>query len=170
MPATVQQVRQVIQAIEDSDYNWRTVQGIASQTGLDEATVLDALGQAGDEVIRSEVPDAQGRDLYTTQWRRHETETKRIWAAAVLVAVVFAIASVFMYSAPDWLKRLILAVWTVGCPAWFSFEWGYLMRGGKGTSDRWFNRFKYSQELASKVWLAVTAVLAALYFGDKFVK
>jgi hypothetical protein len=168
--ATPQQKSQVIQAIEDSDYVWRTVEGIAKETGLNEATVHNALGQLADDVLKSKVPDKHGRDLYTTPWRLYETNTKRFWLLVVAIAVVFAVISAFLSTAPEGVKRLILAVWTVGCPAWFTFEWRYLMRGGKGASSRWFERFKYSQELASKFWLAVIAVLAALYFGDKLVR
>jgi len=48
------------------------------------------------------------------------------------------------------------------------FEWHVLLKSGEGKDKDWIEGFKYSQQLANKIWLAVAAVLAALYFGEKF--
>lgn len=91
-----------------------------------------------------------------------------IWHVITTLAIIFAFGSLFFWSAPDWAKKLVLAIWTVVPPIWFLVEWQVLLKSGAGKDKEWFERFKHSQELASKVWLAVAAVLAALYFGDKF--
>ena len=89
---------------------------------------------------------------------------------ATALAIAFAFVSLFLWSAPDWIKKIILVAWTVFPPVWFLIEWQCQLKSAKGEDASWFNRFKYSQDLASKVWLAVAAVLSAVYFADKFIK
>ena len=60
-------------------------------------------------------------------------------------------------------KKSILIVWTLGVPLWFATEFWFIYRK-KGFRNA-FEEFKHSQELTSKVWLAVLGVLVALYTG-----
>src|SRR5438270_4654845 len=62
-----EQVLKVKDALEAPDYNWRTVEGIAQDTGLDPATVKDAFKDLSSSLIRSSIPDKLGRPLYTTR-------------------------------------------------------------------------------------------------------
>ena len=64
----------VLRALEDPEWDWRTVQGVVRDTGLTEELITAILEASPDEVIRSRVPDARGRALYTT--RRHYTSRR----------------------------------------------------------------------------------------------
>ena len=63
----------VISALEDSRYEWRSMEGISEQTGLPQAQVGRIIEEMEDEIVRSSVPDEKGRSLYTT--RRHYRAT-----------------------------------------------------------------------------------------------
>jgi hypothetical protein len=75
----------------------------------------------------------------------------------------------------DWPCRriaeaLVLISWIVIPPIWFWFECVviYGKRAGFGfgkDAPKDWDRFKYLQDLASKVWLAVVTALLMLYFG-----
>jgi len=56
-------------AIESSEYKWRTVRGLAHETGLPEETVLSKLNGYPEVFLRSTVQAEDGRDLYST--RKH---------------------------------------------------------------------------------------------------
>jgi hypothetical protein len=58
---------QVLRAVRDPRWDFRTVNGIARQTGLSEDVVADALGQllSDGAVRRSDVPDRHGHSLFT---------------------------------------------------------------------------------------------------------
>lgn len=75
--STPEQIKQVIKAIENSNYTWRTPEGIAQDTGLSPQTVKEILKTTEDEVIQSEMPDATGRELFTT--RSHYRSRAPIW-------------------------------------------------------------------------------------------
>lgn len=64
----------VLKALEDSRWDWRTVDGVSRDTGLSPAEVIEILESSTDEVIRSRIGDRQGRTLYTT--RRHYSATQ----------------------------------------------------------------------------------------------
>jgi hypothetical protein len=64
----------VVRALEDPNYEWRTVEGVAEQTGLEEANVRETFEELNGEIIRSSVPDESGRNLYTT--RKHYRQTQ----------------------------------------------------------------------------------------------
>lgn len=62
----------VLRALSNPKYDWRTVDGVSRETGLDRSIVLQIIEGRSDQIIRSRVRDAQGRDLYAT--RRHYRE------------------------------------------------------------------------------------------------
>ncbi len=64
----------VVRALEDPSYEWRTVEGVAEQTGLPASSVRQILEELNGEIIRSSIPDESGRNLYTT--RKHYRETQ----------------------------------------------------------------------------------------------
>jgi len=64
----------VVRALEDPNYDWRTVEGIAEQTGLSASNVRQLLEELNGEIIRSSIPDESGRNLYTT--RKHYRQTQ----------------------------------------------------------------------------------------------
>jgi hypothetical protein len=56
----------VISALEDDRWEWRTLPGVASDTGLPEAEVRKIIDESRDVVIRSEVSSVAGEPLFTT--------------------------------------------------------------------------------------------------------
>ena len=83
-----------------------------------------------------------------------------------VLAVVGVVCSLLVGDFPtDWTKRLrgsIVAIWLLGPPIYFYIEWVFLYK----ESDEYpLEKFKYSQGLARNIWLAVTAILVALYFN-----
>jgi len=66
-------MHRVIDALEDPRYDWRTVEGVAEQTGIDPSMVRAILKESEDQIVRSSVPDESGRSLYTT--RKHYRQT-----------------------------------------------------------------------------------------------
>lgn len=73
-----QQIESVRASLESPQYNWRTIDGISQDTGLDYQSINDVLLQdLSGVVIKSRVPDEKGRTLYTT--REHYKKSQPIW-------------------------------------------------------------------------------------------
>jgi hypothetical protein len=64
-------------ALENPQYKWRTVEGIAKETGYDFSKVIDTLKANESQVLKSSLPATDGRDLFTTRERYRKTST--IW-------------------------------------------------------------------------------------------
>jgi hypothetical protein len=69
----------------------------------------------------------------------------------------------------DW-KRVVVAAWGVVPPLWFLYENAFLNPADipeltAEESKAAFERFKYTQDLARNVWLAVGLALAIIYLG-----
>jgi hypothetical protein len=64
---------QVVKALENEKYSWRTVRGVAKEIKATESEVLRLINQHASEVIKLSVSAETGEDLYTT--RRHYRET-----------------------------------------------------------------------------------------------
>ncbi len=65
--------QRVLVALSNPSYSWRTSEGVSRETGLDPARVLQIIEGMPDLVIKSRIPDAQGRALYAT--REHYRKT-----------------------------------------------------------------------------------------------
>lgn len=65
----------VLKALEDARFVWRTVSGLAADTGLSEAAVTSALSELPSDVLLA-TSGPKGR-LYTT--RSHYSETQSPW-------------------------------------------------------------------------------------------
>ena len=59
--------RAVMEALEDPRYRWRTVGGIARQTGLTSREVLAVLEASRDRVLRARAVAPDGAPLFTTR-------------------------------------------------------------------------------------------------------
>jgi hypothetical protein len=59
--------RVVLEALEDPRYGWRTVDGVARQTGLTRKEVLAVMDASADRVLRSRSTTPDGAPLYTTR-------------------------------------------------------------------------------------------------------
>jgi len=93
-----------------------------------------------------------------------KTERQKAIGIMVCAAALFIILSATVGGTkPNW-SPFLAAIWTIGVPIWFWVEYTFLASEEEKNDSVSFKRLKYSQELASKIWLAVAAVLAALYF------
>ena len=54
-------------AMENPKYTWRTLKGIAIEKGIPEAKVMELIQVNRDIILQSEVPSADGEDLFTTR-------------------------------------------------------------------------------------------------------
>lgn len=64
----------MVLALENPKYDWRTVDGISTETGIDPnqvAAILEGIRNLVD-IVQSSVPDKRGRALFTT--RKHYIE------------------------------------------------------------------------------------------------
>lgn len=61
-----------IAALENPRYQWRTISGVAKETGVSQETILEIISQNRDRIVQSSIPSAKGEDLYTT--RKHYRE------------------------------------------------------------------------------------------------
>ena len=85
-----QETRQaVLNALEDDRYVWRTIDGIAKDTGLDPDTIWTVLDDPATELLISSYPDERGRGLYTT--RKHY-KAKRSFGWRLLGAIADKVA------------------------------------------------------------------------------
>jgi hypothetical protein len=69
---------QIVRALEDDRYEWRTVDGVAEQIGVPATQVQKFLESLTPEIVRSSIPDEAGRSLYTT--RKHYRATHGLGA------------------------------------------------------------------------------------------
>lgn len=70
---------------------------------------------------------------------------------------------------PGWLlphRNVLWVTWTLAPPIWFLIQYILAPEAWKIGDD--FQRFQYSQQIASKVWLAMVSITTALYFGGDF--
>lgn len=61
------QVENVLKALENDKYQWRTIKGISKETKLPRENVLVILNDLDQKVIKSKIPSVNGEDLYTTR-------------------------------------------------------------------------------------------------------
>jgi hypothetical protein len=60
-------VTAVLGALANPNYKWRTIGGVAKETGLDTKVVLNVLSTKADQIVKSSVQSLEGSDLYTTR-------------------------------------------------------------------------------------------------------
>lgn len=66
--ADAELLKSVLAALENPRYQWRTIGGVAKETGVGVEKVLDIL-TGSDVVVRSSVPSKSGDALFTTRAR-----------------------------------------------------------------------------------------------------
>lgn len=66
-PVSEDVVASVLGALGNPKFRWRTLAGVARDSGQDLETVTQVIAQVSDQVIRSSVPSSDGKDLYTTR-------------------------------------------------------------------------------------------------------
>lgn len=65
-------INEVVSALENPKYDWRTIDGIANDTRLSTERILHTINTLDEEIIRSPIPDEKGHYLYTTR-KRYKT-------------------------------------------------------------------------------------------------
>jgi hypothetical protein len=60
-------IDRVIIALENPKYDWRTIEGVIEETQLPPEEVHKIIRELGSQVVKSKVPDNNGRALYTTK-------------------------------------------------------------------------------------------------------
>lgn len=65
----------IVRAAENPKYRWRTVQGIATETGVSQEVVAHVLSTNTDTFIQAGAPSKSGESLFTTRKRYLETAT-----------------------------------------------------------------------------------------------
>ncbi len=100
----------------------------------------------------------------TQKKRADRPSNKRIGFWLTLAGLLLAVISIALYIwtlgfAQPVLRTfhlIVLSLWIIGPPAWFVVETQFLV------ADRQDWKLKQNQELLSKVWLGVSALLALL--------
>lgn len=59
----------VVEALENPRYKWRTLEGVAKDTGIEPSVVYRVIERLGTQVVKSGVASTKGDELFTT--RRH---------------------------------------------------------------------------------------------------
>jgi len=59
--------QRVLTALENPEYNWRTVEGVSNETGLGQDEVAHILSSLSDQIVQSSVPNKKGQALFTTR-------------------------------------------------------------------------------------------------------
>lgn len=102
--------------------------------------------------------------------RTHRSSTYFLLAFGYLVlAIIFLIVGLHdrhacktcCYVKFNQMKFILLAVLLLGPPLWFLIEYNYMYEEG-ASGEPGFEKFKYNQELASRVWAAVSAIALAI--------
>ena len=110
--------------------------------------------------------------------------TKRQWQiidwVAGSIATLFLLVSVYLavrgfnrvlpepgtqWPAVKKCQAIFLVIWVCFPPAWLWFEYFFVFRRVSDPAPDDFEKLKYGQDLASKIWLAVVSALLMLYFG-----
>ena len=60
-------IAKVLEALSNSSFKWRTLNGVAKETGLTLESVQEAIAQASDKIVRSSARSSDGRELFTTR-------------------------------------------------------------------------------------------------------
>ena len=63
------EIKAVFNALENTKYKWRTIEGIRQETNLTHDQILNILNKFSDRIIKSSIPSPEGKDLFTT--RKH---------------------------------------------------------------------------------------------------
>jgi len=120
---------------------------------------------------------AAGKNIYNRNLRseivdiwKGQKEVRGIRVAAILAVLFFAWCLYFGWTtigttdpSTKKIKFILWSVWTLGAPIYFLFEYGILYDPAKHAGRE---EYKIAQELASKIWIAVATILAALFAGD----
>lgn len=94
-----------------------------------------------------------------------------------VILSAIGVAGYSLWEAPQWVddpcgihtaeKAALYGIWVLLPPIWFFVEYFCLFR--RGGRPCCFEAFKYGQELASRIWLAIATILGVLFFGKELI-
>jgi hypothetical protein len=62
----------------------------------------------------------------------------------------------------DRIDIFLYGLWIIGPPLFFLFEYAYIFEPDAKNKEAQFEEFKYSQELASKIWAALAVLFSII--------
>ncbi|MCD9500712.1 hypothetical protein GLP37_00705 [Photobacterium phosphoreum] len=65
--------KMVFNALNDNDYVWRTIDGIAKATNLKSSIVKDVIYKHGDLIVKSSAVNQNGEALYSLRSRQRQS-------------------------------------------------------------------------------------------------
>ncbi len=76
---------QIIKALENPKYKWRTIKGISKETGIDPEIIKKEIYNNLDLIIKSSIPSKGRDDLYTSRphYRKKSTIFERITSSII---------------------------------------------------------------------------------------
>ena len=92
------------------------------------------------------------------------------WISIGLAAATIVTAAMLLCSNASVTKqdgKYLVAFWLLAPPLWFFYEWVLLAREPNVSQDK-LDHVKQLHELARNIWLAVVAVLVAIFELDVF--
>lgn len=69
--STPQETKAVLEAMENSMYEWRTISGVARETDLDPEIVREVIKNNPDKIRHSRLPSRSGEELYKVHTSLH---------------------------------------------------------------------------------------------------
>ena len=69
----------IASTLANPQYKWRTIDGLAEETGLDRVTIVSSMSTHEDSIIKSSIPSKDGKELFTT--REHYRRNRSPWQA-----------------------------------------------------------------------------------------
>ncbi|OAI00589.1 hypothetical protein A1353_19290 [Methylomonas methanica] len=91
----------------------------------------------------------------------------KIAAFFALICVIWVAVSAACPSARNQLvSGALAAVWAVGAPVWFWYEYYFIYRANDGGLADSFDHFKHGQQTAIAIWAGLAASLGAFAASD----
>ena len=90
------------------------------------------------------------------------------FAAALAAICVFysLVAAVWAPARCQIISGGMAAIWAVGAPVWFWYEYYFIYRGDDGGMPDSFEYFKQGQQTAIAIWAGLSAALGAFAISD----
>lgn len=67
MSISADQIKAVLEALGNENFDWRTIDGVSKETGLSIEEVIDALNAASDKIVKSPDQSPDGKELFASR-------------------------------------------------------------------------------------------------------
>jgi hypothetical protein len=85
---------------------------------------------------------------------------------AVAFVTVCVVMAIFPSTRSQALAGAMTAVWLIGAPLWFWWEYFFIYRSTDGGQNDSFEYFKHGQQVAGAIWAGLAAALGAFTASD----